>query len=383
MINPGLLINSTRNCSAIGLEIGDTSIKMAQLQKTAEGWVIKDMIMQEIARSDSDKGLSRKEAVIESINNGLKSSSLSGKSVVSVMPGYQLDIFSVKISVSEEEEMDAAIMKEAAAHLSYDTDDAVIDYLTVDSEGSGHESAGSTRALIIAARREDVDEYLSILKGAKLKPIALDISASAISRATAITVNGFEKNALVVNAGGLHTTLTLIRRNNILLDRNISWGREDMLEKLMQMLKLDRERANGLINRIGLGLINSDNAGAPADKDVHAAKISETVYEIVEPQLEKLAKEIDKVLQYFSSEMRGATIDVLYLTGAIGSIKALDAYLEQRTGIQAKYFNPLDTLRTGDQLNTNKLNGYGSLFSIALGLAMRGLDSRDLKPEKQ
>ena len=366
------------NYSAIGLEIGATSIKMAQLKRKATGWAISDMLVKEINLSNEENGESRSDAIADIIKECMQESSFSGRSVVSIMPGDQLDILPVKLSLSGDESVEDAILDKARAHLSYDVENAVIDYIPVEDGEDGPENGLPTRSLLISARREDVDYHLSILKKAKLKPLALDISACALARLIRLTGTEKDKNVLVINAGEVHTTLTLLWENNILLDRNILWGRDNLIESLMKRLKLNREKAEGLLSRHGLHPGQSEAPDQENKRHTHASKASEVVYEIVAQQLEQLSAEIDKVLQYFSSEMRGAKMDVLYLMGSASTIKDLDTYLDKRIGISTKQFNPAVTLNRGENEISNVSNDYGTVCGVPVGLAMRGIGEQDV-----
>jgi type IV pilus assembly protein PilM len=366
------------NYSAIGLEIGATSIKMAQLQRTATGWAISDMIVKEIKDSQNENGDSRIDAIVKSINECMQESSFSGRSVVSIMPGDQLDIVPVKLSLSGDASVEDAILERARAHLSYDVENAVIDYIPVEDGEDGSENSLPTRSLLISARREDVDNHLSILKRANLKPLALDISACALARLIRFSRAEKDKNVLVINAGERHTTLTLLWKHNILLDRNILWGRDNLIESLMNRLKLNREKAEGLLSRHGLHPGQSEVPDQENERHSHASKASEVVYEIVANQLEQLSAEIEKVLQYFSSEMRGAEMDVLYIMGSASTIKDLDTYLGKRTGISTKQFNPVATLNMGEREVSNGRNEFGAVCGVPVGLAMRGIGEEDV-----
>jgi len=364
--------------SPIGLDVGATSVSMAQLKRTSKGWSVRDMQLKEIPVSNEENGGSRKDAIIQTIKDILKSSSFSGRSVVSVMPDYQLDIFPVKLALSGDNSVEEAILKEAGAHLSYKAENAVIDYLLVDNDEDEQDKARTVSSLLLAARREDVDEHLSILRGAKLKPIAIDIAACALSRIIRASSAKQVESALIINMGQLHSTLTLLWEDNILLDRNIPWGRENMIEILMNKLKLKREEADRLLNRVGLHPRQIEDAGPESETNEQTNRVSEAVYEIVAPQLEKLAKEIDKVFQYVASEMRGATIDDIYLTGEGSNIKNLDIYLIKRTDVSTKYFNPLSALQKRGNGVSEDNNSHDSFYSVALGLAMRGLENQDM-----
>jgi len=378
MKSPGILKFAGSAYSPIGLDIGAVSIKMVQLKRTSSGLTVKDMIMREMPASDKENGGGRKDAIIQAIKDIMKESSFSGRSVVSVMPGYQMDIFPVKLTLTDEEALEEAVVKEAGAHLSYGAENAVIDYLLVNSAEPELKRGKSMRVILLAARREDVDEHLSILREADLRPAAIDISACALARIVRFSCSPGDRNTLIINMGQMHTTLTLLLEDDILLDRSILWGRENMIEGLMNKLKLDREGAGRLVDRVGLHIGHGGNTMPEKETDDQANKISEAVYEIVAPTLGKLSKEIDKVFQYFASEMQGATIDDIYLTGEGSNIRDMDSYLENRTGISIKRFNPLNILKERENEVSKDDDCHGSFYSVAMGLALRGFDDRDI-----
>jgi len=146
----------------------------------------------------------------------------------------------------------------------------------------------------------------------------------------------------------------------------------------MNRLKLNRQKADGLLSGNSHHPEHSEEPEQENERLTHGSKTSEVVYEIVAQQLETLFKEIDKVLQYFSSEMRGAVIDVLYLMGSSSTIQDLDTYLGKRTGISTEHFNPFGKLKMGANKVSKDANGYGAFFGVPVGLAMRGIRAKDV-----
>ncbi len=371
--------------SPIGLEIDLTSIKLIQLRETPEGWRIQDMIVKDIppvGAGDKDEG--EEVGIIETIREMLKGTSFHGKVVVSAMPASRLDIIPVKISLSEGENEEDAIIKEAKAHLSYGIDEAVIDYLPLDQNGQGRD--GKQKSILIASKREDVDRHISIIKGAGLRPKAIDISACAVVRAMRYLYtaslppdskpnkeddNDEVKRSMVINIKDLDTSITVLCGNDILLERNIQWGIENMIGLLMNNLKLDRRGAKELLYKVGLSPTDAEKAHADGDERMERMnRVADTVYEIVSPQLEELDQEIKKVMIYFSAEMQGITIDTIYLIGRGFYIKNMERYIEYTTGITTSMVNPLAPFLNGDS-SLNKKRGEAPYFGITLGLALR------------
>ena len=369
--------------SPIALEIDLTSIKLLQLRGTSEGWRIQDMVVRDLPPVGVGDNEGEENGIIDTIREMLKESSFHGKTVVSVMAASKLDIIPVKVAPSEGESEEESIIKEAKAHLSYGIDEAVIDYVPIGQNGQRRN--GKQKSLLISSKREDVYSHISIIKGAGLRLKAIDISACAVVRAMRYLHTASmppksrpdkendkekEKRIMVINMKDLDTSITILCGNDILLERNIQWGIENMIGLLINNLSLERSRAKELLYKVGLNPTVFEKAQEKGDERMERMnRIANTVYEIVSPQLEELDQEIKKVMIYFSSEMQGITIDTTYLIGNGFYIKNMERHIEYTTGITTSIVNPLTPFLNGE----SSLRVKAPYFSVTLGLALRGI----------
>jgi len=363
-----------QHCSPIGLDMGPCSLKAAQLRRTSAGWELKDLLLLEFSSNHDGKENADPEEIALQLKTLIKDSSLSGRAVVSAMPSAQLDIIPIKISWEEKDDFEEALIKEARAYLSYDIEDAVIDYLPLKEKSSDQDTNRACKTLLISAKREDVEAHLALLKRVKLKPVAIDIRASALARLFRYVHGKGNTNRLVVNMDNACTSLTIMGSQEILLDRNIPWGRDSLVNCLTQHLELDKEKSGELLGRIRL--TSHQGAGGTNRNAVQGDtnRLEETISEIISPELERFVQEIERVFIYFSSEMRGAVLDEISLTGRCSTIRDLDLFLQERTEVPTQFFDPLNDLGLNQaDLPDKPLNGHGPLFGVALGLALRGI----------
>ncbi len=316
-----------KNYSPIGLEVGETSLRMLQLEKIGDRWRVAHRIRVELPVDDEEK--EKEEAVPAGIlREALKKGNFSGKAVVSSMPQELLDILPLKLSLAGEEEVEEAVVREARNFLSYDLDGAVIDYLVVKEESFGAEQRRILKVLLIAAKREDVETHLALLRQCGLRPVAIEIPACALARIFRIDNDQSGRNLLIVNLKEKSTSLTVLCDGQVLLDRNVFWGRDTLQVRLADQLQLNARKAAALLERIGVAACRFEekNEGGAGGDDTE--QMAGTVCEIITPELEVLAEEMEKVFIYFSAEMRGDQIDALSLAGLSGSIRDLDRYLQ-------------------------------------------------------
>ncbi|MDX1764153.1 MAG: pilus assembly protein PilM, partial [bacterium] len=345
-----------------------------QLTRSAVGWQVGGATMTEAAPSERDGGIHDHERLMAVIRNGLKERTFKGRSAVSTLPENQVDIFPIKLSLKLDEDLEEALVKEAQSYLTYDLSEAVIDYMIVQNDDFGSEQNRTIKLLLIGARRAHVEAHLALLKGAGLKPLAIEIPSCALNRAFRFAGKGLEQSLLIMNMDETMTTLTGLRNQTILFERSIPAGRDTLISGLCQQLKLGREKSKDLLNRMELGQDGDDPQLQESSKGLAETYMTQTLVEIVNPELEKLAQEVEKVLIYYASEMRGATIDEIALTGRCGSIAEMDRWMASRIQIPTSLFDPdpvPGVMETTSLLGENARRRTG--FTVALGLALRGV----------
>lgn len=314
------------------------------------------------------------ERLMGEIKNRLKEGAFSGRAVVSTLPENQVDIFPIKLSLKPNDDLEEALVKEAGSYLTYDLSEAVIDYTVVQDENFGSEQRRTIKLLLIGARRANVDGHIAMLKGAGLKPAAIEIPSCALARVFRFAGEETEQSLLLMDMDETTTTLTGLRNQTILFERSIPAGRGALVSRLSRQLKLDREKSKDLLNRIGLGHDNNGPHDRESSKRPAEAQMMRTVAEIVNPEMEKLAQEVEKVLIYYASEMRGERIHEIALTGQCGSIASLDRWMASRIKIPTSLFDPFQLPGITESNSPLREDGRRrTLFSVALGLALRGL----------
>ncbi|MBI4714744.1 MAG: hypothetical protein HY760_02150 [Nitrospirae bacterium] len=185
---------------------------------------------------------------------------------------------------------------------------------------------------------------------------------------------------LLINVGGKQTFFTILWDGDILMDRQIPWGEDRLVERLVHVLKVEQEEARRMLYTYGINPCTGTLLSPAEDMGVlFEEAISGTIFEITARDLEEFAAEAEKILIYCASENRGAMIDQTYLLGGstylLGSgpfVKNFHVFLEKRLGIQVKTMNTFGAFE-----GTFKEPYNPSLFGVSLGLALRGWDPHD------
>lgn len=359
--------------SPIGIDIGTRSINVTQLATTSEGLHIYEADIMMLP----EEGFSEKDILIDALYEIKKRSNFRGKDVVSRMPPSLVSIVPIKVSMRESETVEQAILRESKEYIPYPVEDAVIDYLPISKTSEGGDE--TKKVLLIFTKKSDVVTYLDILKKTGFKVKAIDIGPNAINRAINRFRKPSERRILVINIGDMSSFSTILWDDMILIDRKMGWGEHNIMDKIVSNLDLDISEARKVMYRYGIDWSSISDIGPDISLDESTWVMSDEsipahLYEIVTPALEDLNREIEKMLIYCTSEMKGAMIDQIYLMGSGGFIRHLNQYLHKTFGIGVKPFEPEDLLNPAAPLKGIIKDNF-PIFIVSIGLALRGCNA--------
>ena len=354
--------------SPIGVDIGTRSINVIQLAVSSKGIYVHEadivMLPQEKSQ-DAD--------MVNALSDIMKRNNFKGKEVVSRMPPSLVTIIPIKISQRENETEEGAILRESKEYIPYPVDEAVIDFLPIGSVGEEGDKA--KKILLIFTKRSDVINHLEMLKNVGLKVTAVDIGPNAINRAIKRFKEPQEKHILVINIGDVNSFSTILWDDMILIDRKMGWGENDIIEKLVSNLDIDIDEARKVLYRHGIDWSSAPRVTVDESTwTIPDNDIPSNIYEIIAPALGGLNKEVEKILIYCTSEMKGAMIDSIYLMGRGGFLKHLGMYLQKTLGIGVKSFEP-GTIFNRNRPAKEVVRDNFPIFITSIGLALRGCDA--------
>src|SRR5688572_22305843 len=123
-----------------------------------------------------------------------------------------------------ESELSESIYWEAEQYIPFDIQDVNLDYQILDP-GTGPESRGSMDVLLVAAKKEKIGDYTSVIAQAGRTPIIVDVDAFALQNAFEINY-GLDPGQVVVlmNAGASAININILQGDQSVFTRDISMG---------------------------------------------------------------------------------------------------------------------------------------------------------------
>src|SRR3954469_20331191 len=170
--------------TVIGLDIGSSAVKAVEVKPSGKGYkgtafggetVPPDAIV--------DGAIIDAASVADAIRRVFDSNkAFKTKDVCASLSGNAVIVKKITLPVMTESELAESIYWEAEQYIPFDIQDVNLDYQILDP-GTGPESRGSMDVLLVAAKKEKIADYTSVISQAGRTPIVLDVDAFALQNA--------------------------------------------------------------------------------------------------------------------------------------------------------------------------------------------------------
>ena len=350
----------------VGLDIGTTSIKLAQFLKEEDGLRLVRAAKEEIApTSDESSAEKGKLASLEKLIRGIDVN--KSKFIVSINCP-KTAIRAISVPYMPRPELADGIRLEAKNYFPFPIEEAQLDFETV---GEIIEKGVKKLQLLIATSpQKTVKGYLSLLEKAGIKPSSFVPTSYTLQKLVKSSLSKEDKIRCLVDIGSHFTELAIFKAKNLIFSRKIPIAGDDFTKAMTGVLSSDRgrteltlEEAERLKRQVG---IPPESESKMIDDKISTMQI----LSMLRTPLEQLISEIDRCFDYYREETGGGKVDSLILFGAGASLKGLCEFLSSGLGMEVEIGNPLEWLKMESGAISDEDKGFCQMASaIGAGLS--------------
>ncbi len=257
----------SRSKNLIGLDIGYDSVKAVELCRDERGYQMAPYAIVPI--SGGADPAERRSATLSALKTLMREHKFSTRRVATAVSGENVIVRILRLPIfeSSDESLEFAVRGEARDFIPFDMEDVVFDYQKLGE--LEHENSRVAEVLIVAVRKDVIEERLSLLRDAGLDPAVIDVASFALCNALSEcgAIKPGEAVALV-DIGGEITSVAILKDGVTRFTRDLNIGGKNILEVIATELEVDRREAEQLKNKYGIMLGPSGEGKAPGG---HAA----------------------------------------------------------------------------------------------------------------
>jgi type IV pilus assembly protein PilM len=338
----------------VGLDIGSSSIKLVELDRGKGGFKLQNLGLSPLPpEAIVDGALMDSVTIIDAIRDLVSTTKTKRKDVVTSVSGHSVIVKKITLPFMTEAELEESIQWEAERYIPFDINDVNIDFHML---GSSSENADLMDVVLVAAKKDIINDYQSVIVEAGLNPVVIDTDSFALENMLGINYDiDKDETVAVANVGASITNINILKNNTSSFTRDIFKGGNQITEEIQRQLHIDYEEAE----RIKVG---SKGEGT-----------SQTaIQNVLKTSSEALAIEIGNSLDFFQSTSTYDKVSKLYLSGGGSKIKDFDIVLQQQIGLPVEVANPFKRVEySGKNFDMDYLREIGPIMAVAVGLASR------------
>ena len=336
---------------SVGVDIGSKTIKVVELSKEKGGFKLRASGIVGYSGTKPDKLRTDKEMtpLSQSLRKLHKEAKISGKEVVVALPESQVYTRTIKFPMLTDVEVASAVRWEAEQYIPIPLNEAVIQHQII--ERRDNTTPPEVLVLLVAAPRSLVETYQRLIQLAGLTLIAAETELMALVRSLAPV----EGTSLIVDFGSRSTNIAIANNGQLTFSRSISTAGEAFTRAIAQSLGIELQQAEEYKRTYGLSQTKLEGK---------VKRALDTIFRMV-------VDEIRKAVQFYQGEEKGEVPRSLILSGGTAGLPDTVSYLTKELGIEVVIGNPFSKISVDPEV-AKSLSGYAPLYSIAVGLAMRG-----------
>ncbi|MBW1828876.1 MAG: type IV pilus assembly protein PilM [Deltaproteobacteria bacterium] len=350
----------------VGLDIGSHAIKMVEIDHGKKGLSLKNFGIIGLPREAIVEGYVKdKEAVSVAIKKLLRNLKSRNKNTAASVSGFSVIIKKILMSNKEEAELEATIHEEAEQYIPFDINEVNLDFDILSGAGDSAEPEDPDRmeVMLVAAKKDIIDDYVGLLEFTGLNPLVLDVDAFALQNAFEASSDDVAAKGCValVNVGAEELGINAIKNGVSMFTRDSSYGGAQITEAIMSEFDVDFEEAE----KIKLG-------GAEVQKEKTGA-----LEEIFKSVVSDWVREITRAIDFLSSAFPEDTIEKILLAGGSCRVPGFQEHLESETNIPVQEINPFSELFIDEKhFDAKYLEFMAPQAAVAVGLALRTIGDK-------
>jgi type IV pilus assembly protein PilM len=345
-----------RNKLAVGLDIGSSSVKIVQLKERKGGFMLQAFGSAPLPpEAIVDGALMNSSAIVQAIQELVAKEKVKTKEVAIGVRGHSVIIKKISLPRMSQEELDESIQWEAEQYIPFDVKDVNIDTTILTPEG---DAAGQMDVLLVAAKKDMINDYTSVCAEAGLTATVVDVDAFAVQNAYEASYDVDPgTTAVLINVGAAVTNINILARGTTTFTRDITMGGNAFTEEIQKQLNISYDEAEAL------------KVGGQGETD---AVVPQEVERVIAGVAEQLAGEIQRSLDFYSATAADNRIGRILLSGGTARIPALFKVLEARAGVPVEILNPFKNIEIDNRrFDPAAILAAAPSAAVGVGLALR------------
>jgi len=338
-----------RSKRTVGLDIGSGYVKLVVMDHgKGRPRIVKAAATPLVADAIVEGEVMDPTLVASTIRSLFETAGVKEKRVVTAVGGRDVIIKRIQMDRMKEADAREVIRWEAEQHVPFDMESVELDFQILDPLDEGLQMT----VLLVAAKRELVENKMALLLDAGLEPEVIDVDAFALHNA--FELNYPEAMAGVVgfvNIGHETTNVNLLEEGVPVLNRDLAFGTRRLRESLQRERGLTAEAAEDVLE------------GRASDPELE---------DFISQRAEEVALGVERAAAFLQASSTHAGLSRIYVCGGGARVLRMAEALAERLQVPAEIANPVQRVDVDPgAFDLISIADMGPMLVLPVGLALR------------
>jgi type IV pilus assembly protein PilM len=345
--------------SLIGLDITPSSIKLVELSAAGKGYRAECYAAEPTPpNSINERTIVDAPAVGEAIRRAVKRAGTTTKHVAIAISSDATILRKIPLERTRSpRELEAKVEASMGQVIPFQIEEVSYDFELL---GPSPGDPDMDEVLLVATRRENVDQRAQAVQNAGLIPEVVDVEQYAVENACRLMAHqmpdgGVGRSVAIVDFGASTTTFSVLKDLSIVYTRDFPFGGQQLTEEIMRTYGLSLEEA-GRAKKEG---------GLPGNYQP----------EVLDPFVDDMTQQVSRSLQFYLASAQGSDQpDQILVCGGCANIPGVADVIASKVGVPTDIGDPFGDMKISTRAKTQGIRRDATALLTALGLALRSFD---------
>ncbi|MBM4252080.1 MAG: type IV pilus assembly protein PilM [Deltaproteobacteria bacterium] len=261
----------------------------------------------------------------------------------------------LEIEAKEGSELAEQVYFEAEQQFQADMSDIYLDFFVLGKAKDGNAQS----VLVVGARRETVEQYITILHRIGMRAGVVECDAFSIANMFEHNYGKIDGLSAILKIGASASQVLLMQGGEYVYTGDVPMGGEEYTRRIAEALGVDRENAEAL--KIAA---SSGSGNLPPEAGKAIAELND-----------HLVADVQVAIDYFvQGAGGGAVVSSVFLTGGGSRILGLDAAIAAAMHVPVQIINPFQQINIdAKKFKMEQLLNQGAVYGVTIGLGLRSM----------